>query len=129
MSRSTRDWTAAADSPLRAARSAWLIRPSRSSLEISSGVHLVVNIALGRMLLDQALMGAVPRLLASRPRTLDGVDARELDAEVSLGLELLEFLGELGAAAAGDLVPPPGLAIRAVAQGDRGVPAALPSSL
>ena len=47
-----------------------------------------------------------------------------LHTGVPFGLELLELLGDLGPDAAGDLVPPPGRAVRAVAQGDRGVPAA-----
>jgi hypothetical protein len=42
-----------------------------------------------------------------------------------LGLELLELLGDLDPRAAGDLVPPPRLPVRAVAKRDRAIPAAL----
>ena len=48
-----------------------------------------------------------------------------LDAGILLGLELLELFGDLGPGAAGELVPPPGLPVRAVASTNRAVPAAL----
>jgi hypothetical protein len=57
--------------------------------------------------------------------TLERVGMLGLHAGVPFGLELLELLGDLGPGAAGDLVPPPGLAIRSVAERDRAVPAAL----
>jgi len=46
-------------------------------------------------------------------------------ARVLLGLKLLELLGDLGPRTAGDLMPPPRLPIRAVANRDRAIPAAL----
>jgi hypothetical protein len=45
---------------------------------------------------------------------LDGVGMLGLDAGVLLGLELLELPDNLGPGTSGDLVPPPGLAIRTV---------------
>lgn len=56
---------------------------------------------------------------------LDRVGALELHAGVPFRLELLELLDDLGPCAPRDLVPPPGLPVRAVAEGDRAVPAAL----
>ena len=57
--------------------------------------------------------------------TLNRIRTLGLHAGVLLGLELLEFLGDLGPRAAGDLVPPPRLAVLAVADRDRAVPAVL----
>lgn len=57
--------------------------------------------------------------------TLDGVAVLGLHAGVLLGLELPELRGHLGPGAAGDLVPPPRRAVRAVANRDRAIPAAL----
>jgi hypothetical protein len=48
-----------------------------------------------------------------------------LDAGVLLGLEFLELPDHLSPGTAGDLVPPPRLAIRAVAKRHCAVPAAL----
>ena len=56
---------------------------------------------------------------------LDRVGMLGLHAGVLLGLELLELFGDLGPGAAGDLVPPPCLPVRAVANRDPAVPAAL----
>ena len=58
-------------------------------------------------------------------RPLDRVGMLGLDAGVLLGLELLELPDDLGPGTAGDLVPPPRLAIRAVAKRHRAIPAAL----
>src|SRR5260370_37212333 len=56
---------------------------------------------------------------------LDRVGTLGVHAGIPLHLELPELLDDLGPRAAGDLVPPPRLAIRAVAEGDRAIPAAL----
>lgn len=56
---------------------------------------------------------------------VDGIAVLGLQAGVLLGLKLLELPGDLGPGTARDLVPTPGLAVRAVADRDRAVPAAL----
>jgi hypothetical protein len=55
---------------------------------------------------------------------LDRVGTLGLHAGVQLGLKPLELLGDLGPRAAGHLVPPPRLPIRAIAKRDRAIPAA-----
>src|SRR5207248_1765304 len=58
-------------------------------------------------------------------RLPDRVARRGLRAEVLLSLELPQLRGDLGSGAAGNLVPPPCLPIRPVADGDGRIPAAL----
>src|SRR5690242_11837650 len=57
--------------------------------------------------------------------SLDRVARRGLCTEILLSLELPQLRGDLGSCAAGDLVTPPCLPIRPVADGDSRVPAAL----
>src|SRR5262249_37057532 len=58
-------------------------------------------------------------------RLADGVPGGRLRARVVLGVQFPELGSDLGPGPPGDLLPTPGRAIRAVAEGDGRIPAAL----